>query len=86
MSIKRFKPTRTSGGVLACDAGHKMNVCRSSRRLSVRLNRDVRRSTANRNEPQVNRALDALSPPDPVSRARLRMTVGEALGTQHNDL
>ena len=33
----------------------------------------------NRNQPQVHRALDALSPPDAVSRARLRMKVSEAL-------
>ena len=42
----------------------------------------VGRSTANRNEPQVHRALDALSPLDAVSRARLRMTVGDALARE----
>ena len=40
----------------------------------------------NRNEPQLNRAFDALSPFDAVSHARLRMTVGEALGTKHTSL
>ena len=40
----------------------------------------------NRNEPQVYRALDTLSALDAVSRARLRMTVGEALGAKHNSL
>ena len=82
MSIKRFKPTRTSGGFLACEAGPKMNVCRTSRRLSVRLNLDVWRSTTNRNEPQVHRVLNTFSPFDIVLRPRLRMTVGEALGEQ----
>jgi hypothetical protein len=43
---------------------------------------NVGRSTANRNEPQVNRAINASSPFDAVSLARLRMTVGEALGEQ----
>ena len=41
---------------------------------------DVGRS--NRNEPQVNRALDALSPFDVKLRARPRMNVGEALEGQ----
>ncbi len=36
----------------------------------------------NRNEPQVHPALDALSPFDSVSRGRLQMTVGEAIGEQ----
>ena len=58
----------------------------SSRFGRRRVTLDVGRSTANRNEPQVLRALDTLSPSDAVSRARLRMTVDEALGAEHNSL
>lgn len=57
-------------------------VCRSSRRLSGPLNLIVGRLHPARNEPQANGALETLSPHDAVSRARLRMTVGEALGEQ----
>ncbi len=54
-------------------------------RRQHRLPRSLGDQPQNRNQQQVHRALDALSPFDAVSRARLRKIIGEPLGTISSD-
>ncbi|MBT9168813.1 MAG: hypothetical protein DDT19_02161 [Syntrophomonadaceae bacterium] len=75
-TIVRERPDFRSNGRAASAMGQQLSAParRSPRRWAIKPH--------NRNEPQVHPALDAMSPPDAVSRARLRKTVGEARGEQ----